>query len=156
MSLNTATNNKRIAKNTILLYLRMFFLMFVNLYISRVVLIELGAEDFGIYNVVGGIVAMFSILSASLSAAITRFLNFEMGKGNTNALKSIFSAAINIQFFLSLFILILAETAGLWFVNHKMIIPAERLDLSFNLFCTIIRSARSQPLHSWGVRVSSH
>lgn len=79
---NTTENNKRIAKNTLLLYFRMLFLMAVSLYTSRVVLNALGVEDFGIYNVVGGVVAMFSVLSGSLSTAISRFITYELGKGN--------------------------------------------------------------------------
>lgn len=80
-------NNKRIAKNTLLLYFRMIFLMLISLYTSRVVLNALGVEDFGIYNVVGGIVTMFSILSSSLSAAISRFITYELGTGNLEKLK---------------------------------------------------------------------
>ena len=79
---NLAPNNKRIVKNTLLLYVRMLFLMVVSLYTSRVVLNALGIEDFGIYNVVGGMVAMFSMLSGSLSAAITRFITYELGRGD--------------------------------------------------------------------------
>ena len=79
---NSSENNKRIAKNTLLLYCRMLFLMAVSLYTSRIVLNALGVEDFGIYNVVGGIVAMFAVLSGSLSAAISRFITYELGKGN--------------------------------------------------------------------------
>lgn len=77
---NTTENNKRIAKNTLLLYFRMLFLMAVSLYTSRVVLNALGVEDFGIYNVVGGVVAMFSVLSGSLSTAISRFITYELEK----------------------------------------------------------------------------
>lgn len=73
-------NNKRIAKNTLLLYVRMLFMMIVSLYTSRVILNALGVEDFGIYNVVGGVVAMFSVISGSLSTAISRFITFELGK----------------------------------------------------------------------------
>ena len=79
---NTVANNKRIAKNTIFLYGRMLVMMMISLYTSRVILNVLGVEDYGIYNVVGGVVSMFSILSASLSAAISRFITFEMGKNN--------------------------------------------------------------------------
>lgn len=124
---NLTTNNKRIAKNTLLLYVRMLFLMLVSLYTSRVILNALGVEDYGIYNVVGGVVTMFSILSGSLSAAITRFITFELGTGNSERLKSIFSSAVNIQAVLALIIIIIAETIGLWFLNEKMVIPVERL-----------------------------
>ena len=94
---NTTENNKRIAKNTLLLYFRMLFLMAVSLYTSRIVLNALGVEDFGIYNVVGGVVTMFSVLSGSLSAAISRFITYEIGKGNQDKLNKIFSSAVTIQ-----------------------------------------------------------
>lgn len=114
-----SSNNKRIAKNTLLLYFRMFFLMTVSLYTSRVVLSALGVEDFGIYNVVGGVVAMFSMLSGSLSAAISRFITYELGTGNQEKLKKIFSSAVTIQILLGVIIVLLAETAGIWFLNTK-------------------------------------
>lgn len=124
---NTAQNNKRIAKNTLLLYFRMLFMMAVSLYTSRVVLNALGVEDFGIYNVVGGVVAMFSVLSGSLSAAISRFITYELGKGNQEKLKKIFSSAVTIQLLLSLIIIVVAEGLGLWFLNAKMNIPVSRM-----------------------------
>lgn len=124
---STQQNNKRIAKNTLLLYVRMFFMMAVSLYTSRVVLNALGVEDFGIYNVVGGVVAMFSMLSGSLSAAISRFITYELGKGNQEKLTSIFSSAVTIQLGLGLVILLVAEAVGVWFLNVKMNIPEERI-----------------------------
>lgn len=123
----TAENNKRIAKNTLLLYFRMFFLMVVSLYTSRVVLNALGVEDFGIYNVVGGVVAMFSMLSGSLSSAITRFITYELGTGNRENLKNIFSSAVTIQIGLAILIILLAEAVGVWFLNVKMNIPDARM-----------------------------
>ena len=122
------SNNKRIAKNTLLLYLRMLFLMAVSLYTSRVVLSALGVEDFGIYNVVGGVVTMFSMLSGSLSAAISRFITFELGKGNLPKLKRIFSSSVTIQIILSAIIILLIETVGVWFLNAKMVIPEVRVE----------------------------
>ena len=92
-------NNKRIAQNTLLLYFRMLFLMLVSLYTSRVNLNALGIEDFGIYNVVGGLVAMFSIISGSLVSSISRFITFELGTENKEKLKKVFSTAVSIQFF---------------------------------------------------------
>ena len=124
---NTSANNKRIAKNTLLLYFRMLFMMAVNLYTSRVVLNALGVEDFGIYNVVGGVVAMFSMLSGSLSAAITRFITYELGTGNKESLKKIFSSSVTIQIGLAVLIVLLAEAVGVWFLNVKMNIPDERM-----------------------------
>ena len=93
----SSANNKRIAKNTLLLYFRMLLTMVVSLYTSRVVLEELRVEDYGIYNVVGGVVAMFSMLSGSLSAAISRFITFELGTGNMEKLKRVFSSSDNIK-----------------------------------------------------------
>lgn len=127
MTNQNSSNNKRIAKNTLLLYFRMFITMTVSLYTSRIVLNTLGVEDYGIYNVVGGTVAMFSLLSGSLSAAISRFLTFELGKDDKDKLKTIFSTSVNIQVGLSLIVLVLAETIGVWFLNNKMVIPADRV-----------------------------
>lgn len=108
MSIKEGTS-KRIAKNTLLLYVRMLLLMVISLYTSRVVLKALGIEDFGIYNVVGGVVGMFAIISGSLSASITRFLNYEMGKGSTSNLNHIFCSSVTIQLILSVIVLIVAE-----------------------------------------------
>lgn len=105
----------------------MLLLMVVSLYTSRVVLNALGVEDFGIYNVVGGVVAMFSVISGSLSAAISRFITFELGRGDSAGLKKTFSAAVTIQLILSLVIVVLIDTVGVWFLNAKMTIPADRL-----------------------------
>ncbi len=125
--MSTSDNNKRIAKNTLLLYFRMLFMMVVSLYTSRVILNVLGVEDFGIYNVIGGVVAMFSVISGSLSAAISRFITYELGKGDQSKLNKIFSASVTIQLLLSLIIVVLIETVGVWFLNTKMVIPEERM-----------------------------
>ena len=119
--------NKRIAKNTLMLYCRMAIMMVVSLYTSRVVLSALGVEDYGIYNIVGGLVPIFSILSASFSSAINRFLAFELGRGDSERLRRVFATSITIQALLSLVIVILAETIGLWYVNKVMVVPEERL-----------------------------
>ena len=123
----TSDNNKRIAKNTLLLYFRMLFIMVVSLYTSRVILNALGVSDFGIYNVVGGVVAMFSVISGALSAAISRFITYELGKGDQSKLNKIFSASVTIQLLLSLIIVVLIETVGVWFLNAKMTIPDGRM-----------------------------
>ena len=120
-------NTKRIAKNTLMLYVRMLFSMLVSLYTSRVVLNTLGVEDYGIYNVVGGLVAMFSLVSNSLSASVSRFLTFELGRGDMQRLKETFSTSLLIHLVLSLVICLLAETIGVWFLNTRMTIPTERL-----------------------------
>ena len=124
---NHSENTKRIAKNTLMLYVRMLFSMLVSLYTSRVVLSTLGVEDYGIYNVVGGLVAMFSLVSNSLSASVSRFLTFELGRGDMERLKEIFSTSLMIHLALAGIIFILAESVGVWFLNTKMTIPTERL-----------------------------
>ena len=127
-------NNKRIAKNTLLLYLRMIVMMIISLYTSRVLLDALGVEDYGIYNAVGGIVAMFSMLSGSLSAAISRFITYELGTGNASKIKQIFSASITTQIILSLIVVAIAETLGFWFLENKMVIPEVRMNAAFWCF----------------------
>lgn len=121
------SSNKRIAKNTLLLYLRTIIVMIVSLFTSRVVLRVLGVDDYGIYNVVGGVVTMFSLISSALSSSIQRFLTFELGHGDKDKLRRIFSTAINIQIVLAFLIVFLIETLGLWFVNYKMNIPENRV-----------------------------
>lgn len=125
--MDTSANNKRIAKNTLLLYMRMLFMMAVNLFTSRVTLAALGITDYGIYNVVGGMVAMFSILSGSLSITISRYITFEVGKGNKERLNTIFSTSVSIQIFMALAVCLIAEIVGVWFLDNKMVIPPERL-----------------------------
>ena len=125
--MTNSSNTKRIARNTILLYFRMFLTMGISLYTSRIVLNTLGVVDFGIYNVVGGVVIMFSFLNSSMSSATQRFLSFELGRNDFVQLKKVFSMSINIHAIIALTILILAETIGLWFLNAKLNIPAGRL-----------------------------
>ncbi len=142
MSENSA-NSKRIAKNTLMLYFRMLFLMGVSLYTSRIILANLGVEDYGIYNVVGGVVAMFTMISGSLSSAISRFITFELGKGSQEKLNIIFSTSVIIQIIIGVIIVILVETVGVWFLANKMVIPADRLFaakwvLRFSLIALII------------------
>ena len=127
MNNNSVTSNKLIAKNTLFLYFRMGLTMLVSLYTSRIILEELGIEDFGIYNVVGGIVVMFGFLNSSLSTAIQRFFSFELGREDLIQLKKVFSLSISIQCIICLIIFILAETAGLWFLINKLSIPQVRL-----------------------------
>ena len=121
---NSSANNKRIAKNTILLYIRMFFIMAVTLFTSRVVLNTLGVVDFGIYNVVGGVVAMMGILNGAMAVSTQRYLTFELGRGDMVRLNQVFSVCLTIFFLLSVIVVILAETIGLWFLHNKIVIPA--------------------------------
>ena len=130
----TSENNKRIAKNTLFLYLRMLLIMGVTLYTSRVVLRVLGVEDFGIYSAVGGFVSMFAVISGSLTAAISRFITYEMGVGNTEKIARIFSVSVVIQLLISGIIVLFSETLGLWFLNMRMNIPTDRL-LAANWVC---------------------
>lgn len=107
-------NTRRIARNTLMLYGRMLFGMLVSLYTSRVVLNTLGVEDYGIYNVVGGFVAMFSLVSSSLSSAVSRFLTFELGRKDMERLKLMFSTSLSIHVILALLVILVAETVGLF------------------------------------------
>ena len=124
---DNSQNSKRIAKNTIMLYFRMLFLMVISLYTSRVILKSLGVEDYGIYNVVGGFVAMFSMISTSLAGAISRFITFSLAKDSPERVREVFSTSIIIQIALCILLLLIAETVGLWFINNKMVIPTDRL-----------------------------
>lgn len=121
-------DNHTIVKNTIVLYARTLLILLVSLYTSRVVLNVLGIEDYGIYNAVGGVVAMFSIISGALSTAISRFLTYELGKNDTERLSTIFCTSVNVLLIISLVIFVIGEVFGVWFLNTKMNIPEARLD----------------------------
>ena len=121
--LDISSNNKRIAKNTILLYFRMLVTMAVTLYTSREVLAALGVEDYGIYNVVGGVVALFSFINSAMSTSTQRFLVFELGKGDFRQLQKVFSISVVIHIIIAIVIVLLSETIGLWLLNEKMVIP---------------------------------
>lgn len=131
-------NSKRIAKNTLLLYVRMVLIILVGLFTSREILHVLGVEDYGVYNVVAGVVLMFSFFSSSLAAAISRFLTYEIGRGETDNLKKIFSTSINVQIIVSIITIFFAETIGLWFLNNKLNLPNERIIASNWVFQSVI------------------
>lgn len=120
--------DKTIAKNTLLLYVRMLCTMLVGLYTSRVVLQVLGVSDYGVYQVVGGVVMMMSSITGALSAGTSRFLTYELGRGDHVRLHRTFSTTLSIHIFFALVVVAVAETAGLWFVYHKLVIAPERLD----------------------------
>lgn len=124
---DNSLNNKRIAKNTAFLYVRMIFVLGVSLYTTRVVLNVLGVEDYGIYNVVAGFVSMFAFLNSAMINTTQRFYNYEKSSSEGNALTIVYNTALQIQVLLAILLLILLETVGLWFVNNQMIIPVERL-----------------------------
>lgn len=121
------SDSKRIAKNTLMLYFRQILIMLVSLYTVRVVLNVLGAEDYGIYNVVAGVVTMFSFLSGAMATASQRYFSFDLGKNDKEHLKITFSITFQIYLLLSIFIIVVAETIGVWFVNNKLLIPEERI-----------------------------
>lgn len=139
-------NKKRIAKNTLLLYIRMMIVMCIGLYTSRVVLNTLGVADYGIYQVVGGFVAMLAYLNAVFVSSTQRFLSFTLGTGEHDRLKMVFSTSVIVHFFLALIILVIAESIGLWFINNKLIIDPCRMDAAnwiyqcsvFSLMVTIL------------------
>lgn len=136
---DTSANNKRIAKNTLLLYVRMLLTIVVGLYTSRVVLNTLGVSDYGIYNVVGGIVAMLAFLNSALTAASQRFISFELGRGDKQKLKTIFCMSVTIHAVLAIIIFIIAETIGLWFVNtHLNIEPIRMTAANWVYQCSIL------------------
>ena len=133
----------KIAKNTLLLYIRMFVLMLVGLYTSRVVLNALGETDYGVYSVVGGVVAMFTMISGALNSAIARFITFELGKADDSRLNKVYCTSVNIQLILAFVVVVLAEPIGLWFIDNKMSIdpvriPAAQMVLHFSLASFVI------------------
>lgn len=130
--LTSSSDNKRIAKNTIYIYIRTFIVLFVSLYTSRMVLQVLGAEDLGIYNLVGGVVALMSFFQAAQTKATSRFITFELGKtSGEDKLRSVFSACMTIHILLALVSVVLAETIGLWMLNNLTDIPIERQNTAF-------------------------
>ncbi len=137
----TQANNRRIARNTLMLYIRMLLTVVVGIYTSRVVLNTLGVEDYGICNVVGGVVSMMGFLNASLAGATSRFITFELGRGNQQRLADTFSSALIAHIGIALVVILVAETAGLWFVTHKLVIPAARIDAALWVYHLSIASA---------------
>ncbi|MBQ5740803.1 MAG: hypothetical protein IIV53_02995 [Bacteroidaceae bacterium] len=127
-------NNKRIAKNTVFLYLRMFFVLLVTLYTTRVVINALGVIDYGIYNVVCGFVVMFTFLNTSLSQSLQRFYNYEFARGGKDALMRVFNTSYVIQVGLLLFLFLIVETIGFFWFNYELEIPFERRDVAWVIF----------------------
>ncbi len=126
--LTQTENNKRLAKNTLLLYGRMLLTVGISFYSTRLILANLGIDNYGIYNVIGGFVSMFYMVTSTMTQAVSRFLTFELGTGNEKKLQQTFSTSINILLLLSLVIVLLAETVGLWFVNYKLNISPNRMN----------------------------
>lgn len=135
--------SRRIARNTLMLYVRMLFLLLVGFYTSRVVLDSLGENDYGIYTVVGGLVAMFTMISGALNSAVSRYITFEMGKGKDARLGKVFSTSVTIQLILSFLVVIITEPVGIWFIRNEMTIDPERIPaaiwvLQFSLLSFVI------------------
>lgn len=142
MSSSQSDNTKRIAKNTLMLYIRMFVTMVVSLFTSRVVLQALGVEDYGIFNVVGGIITMFTFINSSMVSSTQRYLNFELAKGDEQSLRSVFSTSLQIHCLIALFIILLGETVGLWFLMEKLVIPESRMNAAMWVYqCSIVTCA---------------
>lgn len=146
------SNKKRLAKNTLLLYVRTMLVLFIGLFTSRVILNTLGVENYGIYNVVGGFVSMFSIISHTLTSTTQRFLNFELGKKENSRSQYVFGASMTIHILISLVLVLLLETVGLWFLNFKMNIDPDRMFAAncvfqFSIF-TFILNIISQPYNA--------
>lgn len=127
MTNDSAIDNKRVAKNTLILYMRMFLTVGISFYTTRVILANLGVSDYGLYNVIGSTISMLYIVSSTLSGSISRFLTVEIGKGDTSRLKEVFVTSVNILIFASIAVLIIGEILGIWFVNNKLNVASERL-----------------------------
>ena len=136
---DNSQNNKRIAKNTLMLYVRMLFIMAVTLYTSRVILNTLGVDDYGIYNVVGGVITMLGFVNSSLSGAGARFITYALGEGNKEKQAQVFSTVLIIHYILAVVIVVLGETIGLWFVYNKLVIPEGRMMAAIWVYqCSIL------------------
>lgn len=148
----TTINKKRIAKNTFMLYFRMIIVMVVSLYTSRIFLAILGNEDFGIYNVVGGIIGLFAFITNSFGTVTQRYLNTYIGKGNAHELKKVFASCLSVHLGIALIYVILGETIGLWFVQNKLVIPYDRMYAALWVFqisiVSIVISLFTMPFQS--------
>jgi len=122
----TESSTRRIARNTLMLYLRTLLSVVVGLYTSRIVLHALGVEDYGIYGLVGGIVSVFGFLNTSMVGATSRFITYDIGKGDIIALQQTFNTAFQSHLFIAFVVVFFSETIGLWFINYQLDIPQER------------------------------
>ena len=141
---DTSSANKRIAKNTLVLYVRMLFTMGISLFTSRVILQTLGVEDYGISSVVGGVISMFTFINSAMVSSTQRYLNFELVRDDANQLRSVFSTSLQIHALIALAIIVLSETVGLWFLNEKLVIPEARMTAAMWVYqCSILSCAVS-------------
>lgn len=154
---NNGANYKRIAKNTLYMYFRMLFVMIVSIYTSRVILQTLGVVDYGLYNVVGGVVALLAFINDTLSQGTSRFLMFELGGGDKKRLKDTFSTLLTTHIILALIIVVLAETIGLWFVYNELNVPPSRLDAAvFVYHLSILTAFFSLTQAPYSASIKSH
>lgn len=155
--MNQSHDTKRIAKNTIAMYIRMAVMMVIGLYTSRVVLNVLGVEDYGTYNVVGGVVSMFSLLTASMSGTISRYLTFSLGKGDKEQLRRVFCVSVEVQLFLAVVVVLAVEAVGVWFLNTQMKIPDGRLvAANWVMQCTLISFVVDLLMVPYNASIISH
>lgn len=136
----SSSNNKTIAKNTTFLYCRMFFVLIVSLYTSRVIINTLGVSDYGVYNVVGSFVSFFSFLNATLASSMQRFFNFEGGRYGDDGYKNVYVTGFWIHVVLAISVLVILETFGIWYINNVMVIPEDRLYAANIVFQTSVLS----------------
>src|SRR5690606_4004031 len=127
MSLQQSSRNKTIAKNTMFLYFRMAMNMLLGIFTAGITLNALGITDYGIYSVVGGFVSMFAFINSSMAQATQRFLSYDLGKGDFEQLRKTFSTSVTVHFLIGIFIVIVLESFGLWYINNKLNVPGERL-----------------------------
>lgn len=137
------SNNKRIARNSVFMTIRMIVVLFLTFYTTRIILSVLGVDDYGVYNVVAGIVSMFSFLSTSMSNGVQRFFNYELGKNGISGANKVFNTAIKIQVIIAIIIVVITESFGIWYLKHKMVIPDGRLGAAywifqFSIFCFVV------------------
>ena len=149
------SSTSRIAKNTIALYFRQILIMLVSLYTVRVVLATLGAEDYGIYNVVAGVVVLFSFVNNAMATSVQRFLNFYLGKNDTEKIRNVYSASLVIHGIICLIFIILAETVGLLFVNAKLNIPSVPIFTFLPLTMLALNGFSSPHVDVYGISFSS-
>ena len=127
MSTEIKANNSKIAKNTILLYIRMVFVLLISLYTTRLLFRVLGVVDYGVYNVVSGFVAMFGFLNTAMATGIQRFYNFTLGKVGEDGLTSVYNTSVRIQLLIAAVVFVLLEAIGIWYINNIMVLPPERI-----------------------------
>lgn len=132
--MDSAANNKRIAKNTLFMYFRMAITMVVQLYTSRIILENLGVTDYGIYSIVGSFIVMFTFISGPLEAATQRFMTFELGRGNEKSLNTVFNISLLSHVVLALCLALIIEIAGVWYINNKMQMPVERIPAALGTY----------------------